>query len=101
MLQIGVTVYCLALWAGIALGSSMPDLLTMPDPLTGILALAIMSAILLIPLAPRVMSLLLKSLDLAPQAPPARRHVVPPRLCAIPGAPGTPGAAQARAPSIV
>lgn len=95
MLQIGVAVYCLALWAGIVWGSSMPD------PFTGILALAIISAILLIPLAPRVMSLLLKSLDLAPQAPPARPQSVPARPCSIPGAPGTPGAAQARAPSLV
>lgn len=94
MLQIGVAVYCLALWAGIVLGASMPD------PLTGILALAIVGAIVLIPFAPRVMSLLVTSLDLTPQAPPTRPQPVPVRIRAIPGAPGTPGASQPRAPSI-
>lgn len=96
MLQVGVTVYFVVLWAGIVLGAQMPQ------SLPHLLALLLVSAIIIVPLAPRLARLLLKSLCLAANAPPRLLAVsIAPAEGRIPGAPGTPGAALARAPDAV
>ena len=93
MLQIGVAVYFVVLWAGIVLGAQMPQ------SLPHLFALLLVSTLIIVPLAPRLARLLLKPLCLAANAPP--RHLadsIAPAEVRIPGAPGTPGAALARAP---
>src|SRR5699024_4587901 len=93
MLQIGVAVYFVELWPAIVLGAQMPH------PLPHLLALLLVTGHLTVPLAPRLARLLLKPLCLAANAPP--RHLadsIAPAEVRIPGAPGTPGAALARAP---
>lgn len=94
-MQIGVTVYCLLLWTGIIFGAQMPQ------SLPHLLALILVSAIIIIPLAPRIARLLLRSLTVAANAPPRISIAVAPVEARIPGAPGTPGAALARAPDAV
>lgn len=95
MMQIGVTVYCLLLWAGIVFGEQMPQ--SVPH----LLVLILLSAIMMIPLAPGLARLLLRSLTAAPNAPPRLRYGVIAVESRIPGAPGTPGAAHPRAPDAV
>src|SRR5699024_71516 len=68
MLQIGVAVYFVVLWAGIVLGAQMPQ------SLPHLLALLLVSALIIVPLAPRLARLLLKPLCLA-----AKRAAAPPR----------------------
>ena len=94
MLQIGVTVYCLALWVGIVFGTHATE-----SPL-GLLTLALVSLLLLVPLAPKIARCLLGSLTLAPNAPPLPARAPEYHPGAFPGAPGTPGAAHARAPDV-
>lgn len=95
MLQIGVTVYFVVLWAGIVLGAQLPQ------SLPHLLALLLISALIIVPLVPRLTRLLLTSLCLAANAPPRRAAVsIAPAEERIPGAPGTPGAALARAPDV-
>ncbi len=93
MLQIGVAVYFVVLWAGIVLGAQMPQ------SLPHLFALLLVSTLIIVPLAPRLARLLLKPLCLAATAPPRRlADSIAPAEERIPGAPGTPGAALARAP---
>lgn len=92
MLQIGVTVYFALLWVGIVLGAQLPQ--SLPQ----LLALLLVSALIIVPLAPRLARLLLTPLCLAANAPPRRLAIPIQPTERIPGAPGTPGAALARAP---
>lgn len=94
MLQIAVTAYFLLLWAGIVLGSQAPQ------SAGHLLALILVSALIMLPLAPRLARLLLRSLSLAAHAPPRISDAVQEASTRLPGAPGTPGAALARAPDL-
>lgn len=94
MVQIGVALYCLALWVGIVFGAYMPD------SLLGALALIIVSALVLAPFVPRIMGLFLTSLSIAPNAPPHRPRPSTGRVLGTIGAPGTPGASEPRAPAV-
>lgn len=95
MLQIGVTIYVLVLWSGIVIGAQLPQ--SVPH----LLALILLSALVIIPLAPRLARLLLRSLTIAANAPPLPPPAVPGSVPRLPGAPGTPGGALARAPARV
>lgn len=73
----------------------------LPQSPAQLLVLVLLGAALLTPIAPWVASALVRALSLAPHGPWTRRERTAIRDFTMPEEPGTPGTAQARAPSLV
>ncbi|TSI16899.1 hypothetical protein [Brevibacterium aurantiacum] len=72
-----------------------------PQSSMHLIVLVLLGAVLLSPVAPCAANALLRALSLAPHGPWMRRERTEVREFRIPEEPGTPGTAQARAPSFV
>lgn len=71
----------------------------LPHPPLQILLLVLMGAVALAPLVPWLIRSLVRAQSLAPHGPPASSRFTDVPAHRVPGAPGTPGTALARAPS--
>ncbi|GAA1926796.1 hypothetical protein GCM10009689_01900 [Brevibacterium antiquum] len=72
-----------------------------PQSSMHLIVLVLLGAVLLSPVAPWAANALVRTLSLAPHGPWMRRERTDVREFRIPEEPGTPGTAQARAPSFV
>ena len=72
----------------------------LPHPALQILLLILVGATALAPVVPRLISGLVRAQSLTANGPPTRSRPVDTPSHRIPGAPGTPGTALARAPSV-
>lgn len=72
-----------------------------PQSSMHLIVLVLLGAVLLSPVAPWAANALVRALSLAPHGPWMRRERTEVRGFRIPEEPGTPGTAQARAPSFV
>lgn len=79
----------------VVLGSQLPQ-----SPAQALLLIAL-SALALAPCVPALAKVLTRALSLAPHAPPRRSRARALRTFRMPGDPGMPGSALARAPSHV
>lgn len=96
MLQlVWVVAQSVTLTLGVALGPLLPQ-----SPIQ-VLALLLVGAAVLALLAPAIISSLVRRLSVVPHGPPVRSRRVDSFGHRVPGAPGTPGCALARAPSVV
>ncbi|UYM03847.1 hypothetical protein [Solicola gregarius] len=95
MLQLlWVMAQSVTLTLGVALGPLLPQ-----SPIQ-VLVLVLVGAAVLALLAPWILISLLRRLSLRPQCPPPRSSRADSLGHRVPGAPGTPGCAFARAPSV-
>lgn len=95
MQQLWVMAHFLALALSVAVGSHLP---LAPVQL---LVLVLAGAVLLAPVVSRLAYILTRALSLVPHGPPVRLRLARVPVGQAVGAPGTPGAALARAPSLV
>ncbi len=65
-----------------------------------ILVLVLLGAVALTPAIPWLIRSLVRAQSLTPHGPPSRTRFTDARLHRLPGAPGTPGTALARAPAL-